>query len=219
MSTRKITDKEESPTSPRGVAKDVLASMILVSGALCVEWIKSLFTEGAPTLIVIILNLSEITLMLGFVVALLRAIANIYLEFDGLIRIIRKKGSFRAIVEFYRTTDRTRPTTFEIVRECASAGVVFAFAVGFLGILTVWFSSLSTVWLTLLIVIGIGLALFAFRIGGVFGVAVSSASFDIAATLIPFAILLLVAIVVLIFRLLGQNDLLQSVVNYLFLRR
>jgi hypothetical protein len=84
---------EESPTSLPSILKDVATSIVLLLGALVVGWIERLFEDkGPPAILVVTLNVIELTLLLYFLASLLVAIGKFLVKASELSLIARQLG-------------------------------------------------------------------------------------------------------------------------------
>lgn len=204
------------PVTLAKVVVDVLISLMLLLGALAIEWLKNKFgSSGIPLMLLAILNISELTLILSFIAAFIRALRSVYAELGLLFHDIQQSGFWRAI----KSIKVGRPTTTGILK-ALSYGFLSSVVLAVLLLITLWFNNLSTVWLVAGIVLIVVIVLIALikvtTESGVLGAGASVSSFGIsllALALVPSAAL------ILILRLAGRADLLNQVLDFLLFRR
>lgn len=73
-----------------GIIKDNLISILLLVGAVVIDWLKTKYSEHIPLTIHIIIFVIELTLLIYFVGMLLKAIAWVIRVFDSLIEVTKR---------------------------------------------------------------------------------------------------------------------------------
>lgn len=137
----------EDLTTTGKLLKDALASIILLAGAFAVEYGKKQFgPDGPPQLTRYILNISEMTLFLSFLVALIRVATILFNDFNRLITTIRQSGLGNSIKAF-RFGQPTRKT----ILNSLALGLLAGILIGLSGLIIFAFSQIPTT----LLVIGI----------------------------------------------------------------
>ena len=208
--------QNHDPVTLAKVVVDVLVSLILLLGALAVEWLKNKFGSGGiPLMLLVILNISEVTLILSFIAAFIRALRSVFAELSLLLYDIQQSGFWRAI----KSIRVGRPTNTGILK-ALTYGFLSSVVLAVFLLITLWFNNLSTVWLVagivLIVVIVLGALIRVSSESGVLGAGASVSSFGIsllALTLVPSAAL------ILLLRLAGRADLLNQVLDFLIFRR
>ncbi|SRR6266498_376265 len=162
---------QEDRTTPKAIAYDVLSSLILLGGAWVIEQIKTLFPPpGPPAILLIILNISELTLLGYFIVALLRAVISIFREVDVLISLSKEGQTIKSIVKSVKAvTDRrikAEETSFSYKLLWLSISFYLTLIYSGFLLLIFWLSGLSVNWgswrIGLITVSGIVFLLFVF---------------------------------------------------------
>ena len=95
MKQNRETSNAPEAISPRGIARDILASVLLLMGTWLIEALKSLLEPTTSWIVFAILNISEYTLLIYFLGALLRAVAWTYRELDSTLKVIRHSASWK----------------------------------------------------------------------------------------------------------------------------
>ena len=133
------------PTSPRRVAADALVSIILLAGSLAAETLKGFIPKGVPFVVTAILIVSEVTLMVYFLVVLARAVGYAFTEVEKVRDSLEGtrswqvgKRSMRAGLSLLRESSpnasdfgRAFKFGFRFVSVLAIVGSLFLLAVGF----------------------------------------------------------------------------------------
>jgi hypothetical protein len=199
--------------SIKQVAKEVLISLILAFGSLLIEGIKKLFgEEGPPYLLLIILNIIEVTLALSFgfafIVALIRGLNSIFVELDKLAGNVTQSRIWTAV----KSIRLGQPSKMGILK-AISYGLTTGLVIAVFTALTLLIQNLPTVWLWVGLILLFGYVLFSFfRVlsdAGPLGIAVSV--FSVVGILLALVIGSSTALV-LILRLAGRPDLLNLIV-------
>lgn len=139
------------------VAKDIFTSLLLLLGALVIEEVKHLFgRSGPPTIVRIIVNVSEVTLLLSFAIHFVQAAAVLLRELDQLWMILRKSNVAQDAKSLIKIAFPTRANFIHAIRNGALAGGLIAALIA----MSLVSSMLSRAFLTgLIAIIVLGLSL------------------------------------------------------------
>jgi hypothetical protein len=111
-------NEPEGSDEIRTVLRDIVTSLLLLFGALAIEWSKKLFGEqGPPGLINAILNVSEIALFVFFLTNLIKTLIIALGELNKLASALRQSavtGSFLHILRKSLPTRRSLSTAFKV---------------------------------------------------------------------------------------------------------
>lgn len=123
-------------TSPKAIITDLLTSLILLLGAWGIESIKTNFPKpGPPGILLIILNISELTLLVYFIIELLGSIRIALETFDGLILQIKKSKTAKSVSKISRRVSKSKRKS--LIKRLLRASFV-TLAISIIALLIIW---------------------------------------------------------------------------------
>jgi hypothetical protein len=111
-------NEPEGSDEIRTVFRDIITSLLLLFGALAIEWSKKLFgKQGPPGLINAILNVSEIALFVFFLTNLFKTLVLALGELNKLVIALRESALTGSLLKLLRKslpTRRSISTAFKV---------------------------------------------------------------------------------------------------------
>lgn len=139
MKPSKSGQRHSEPLTPGNVFAHMLVSIVLLGGVWGIEWMKSQFEHGIPTLAAASVATGELAMFVYFVGALVRACKWAFSEFDQALLAVRSahlfKDAKRAMSALAKLLGEAIPSASEILR--ASRFVMLLGVLAF-GAVLVW---------------------------------------------------------------------------------
>jgi len=131
----------EDPLTPGSVLAHMVVSIVLLGGVWGIEWVKSHFEHGVPTLAAASIATGELAMFAYFLGALVRACKWAFSEFDQAFKAIQSahilKDAKRAMSALGRLLVEAIPSTREMLRASRFMILLAVLAVGAVVVWTV----------------------------------------------------------------------------------